>query len=161
MNVVVLYRKTNSQPTFSIFRRRVLWYIFSVSMRRFWCIQIMRLARNIWSHLKYITTRYETQKHKAGNKVQLWLQRSPPFWATTWQLLLRRNIIYLRNDKKNGRAPESLLESLIRANGRNDSQQFWELLANNVASVWTGLKVWPVSNFVQQRATGCANGRNM
>lgn len=127
MNVVVLYRKTKWQPTFSIFRRRVLWYIFSVSMRRFWCIQIMRLARNIWSHLKYITTRYETQKHEGDNKVQLWLQWSPPFWATTWQLLLRRNIIYLRNDKENGRAPESLLESYVRTNATTP---------NNFGSCW-------------------------
>ena len=28
-----------------------------------------------------------------------------------------------------------------------------ELLANNIASICTGLKVWPVSNFAQQHAT--------
>ena len=39
----------------------------------------------------------------------------------------------------------------LRTNGRNNS--CWELLANNVASVSTGLKVWPVSNFAQQHRT--------
>ena len=159
MNVVVLYRKTKWQLTFAIFRRRVLWYIFSVSMRRFWCIQIMRLARNIWSHLKYITTRYETQKQKTDNKVQLWLQRSLPFWATTWQLILGLNIIYLRNTKENSRAPGYFHK--VTCKRTQQPQQFWELLANNLASVCTGLKVWPVSNFAQQHATGCANGRSM
>ena len=41
----------------------------------------------------------------------------------------------------------------LRANGRNNSQQCWELFANNVASVCTGPKVCPVSNFAQQHAT--------
>ena len=39
----------------------------------------------------------------------------------------------------------------LRANGRNNSQQCWELLANNVASVCTGLKVWPFSNFTHKQ----------
>ena len=39
------------------------------------------------------------------------------------------------------------------ANGRNNFQKCWELLANNVTSVCTGLKVWPVSNFAQQHTT--------
>ena len=49
----------------------------------------------------------------------------------------------------------------LRANGHNNSQQCWELLANNVASFCTGLKVSSVSNFAQQHATGCSNGRSM
>ena len=36
-------------------------------------------------------------------------------------------------------------------------QQCWELLANNVVSVCTGLKVWLVSNFAQQHATTSNN----
>ena len=40
----------------------------------------------------------------------------------------------------------------LRANGRSNSYR-WELLANNVPSVCTGLKVWPVSNFAQQLPT--------
>ena len=43
----------------------------------------------------------------------------------------------------------------LRANGRNNPQQCWELLANSVASVCTGLKLWPVSNFAQQHPTTC------
>ena len=45
------------------------------------------------------------------------------------------------------------MKTRLRANGRNNSQQCLELLANNVASICTGLKVWPVSNFAQQHAT--------
>ena len=45
----------------------------------------------------------------------------------------------------------------LRADGRNNSQQCWELLAKNVASVCTGLKVWPVLNFAQQHATTSIN----
>ena len=48
----------------------------------------------------------------------------------------------------------SLLE--LRANGRNNSQR-WQLLANNVPSVCTGLKFWPVSNFAQQLPTTSSN----
>ena len=49
-------------------------------------------------------------------------------------------------------------------NGRNKSQHCCVLLANNVASVCRGLKVWPVSNYTQQVPTLLwfhANGRNM
>ena len=35
----------------------------------------------------------------------------------------------------------------------NNSQHFWVLLANNVTSVWMGLNVWPVSNYMQQVPT--------
>ena len=44
----------------------------------------------------------------------------------------------------------------LRANGRSNSHR-WELLANNVPSVCTGLKVWPVSNFAQQLPTTRSN----
>ena len=41
----------------------------------------------------------------------------------------------------------------LRAKGGNNSQQCWELQANNVASVCTGRKVWPVSKFAQHPTT--------
>ena len=39
------------------------------------------------------------------------------------------------------------------ATGANNSKHCWVLLANNVASVCMGLKVWPVSNYTQQVPT--------
>ena len=55
------------------------------------------------------------------------------------------------------------------ANGRNKSRHYcvllpWGFLANNVASVCMGLKVWPVPNYTRQVPTLLwfhANGRNM
>ena len=41
----------------------------------------------------------------------------------------------------------------VQTDATCNMQQRWELLANNVASVYTGLKVWPVSNFAQQHAS--------
>ena len=41
----------------------------------------------------------------------------------------------------------------VHASGRNKSQHYCVLLANNVASVCMGLKVWPVSNYPQQVPT--------
>ena len=53
---------------------------------------------------------------------------------------------------------------VIRGTGHNNSQHCWP---NNVKSccvrlhIQRLLKVWLVSNFAQQHATGCENGRNM
>ena len=41
----------------------------------------------------------------------------------------------------------------LRANRRNNSQHCWPTMLGVVASVFTQLKVWPVSNFAQQLPT--------
>ena len=56
-----------------------------------------------------------------------------------------------RRDRKDCRKLSLKLRTWNRSN--NSPEQCWELLANNVASVWTGLKVWPVSNFARQLPT--------
>ena len=53
----------------------------------------------------------------------------------------------------------------LSANGRNNSQQCWELLrrfAHGASQRLTGFKLCETPpNVTQQHATGCANGRNM
>ena len=56
-----------------------------------------------------------------------------------------------RRDRKDCSKLSLRLRTWNRSN--NSPEQCWELLANNVASVWTGLKVWPVSNFARQLPT--------
>ena len=57
----------------------------------------------------------------------------------------------IRRDRKDCSKLSLKLRKWNRSN--NSPEQCWELLANNVASVWTGLKVWPVSNFARQLPT--------
>ena len=128
-----------------------------------WCFWDPRVAEIIISDLQKWVGRRRRRKRWAELSVYT-------ISTTTWPPASRncnvKRKTQFRFCRERERCEQITLFAFVkaRANGRNKSQHCCVFLANNVASVCMGLKVWPVSNYTQQVPTLLwihADGRNV